>query len=393
VKALIAGAGIGGLAAAIALRTAGYDVRVYERAASPRALGFGLLLAPNALAALRELQVADWARGEAPAPGGAELRRLNGSVIRRFRGQLGGPLVVALRNDLHDALLQAVGERALMFGREVVGFTDHGRLVSVMTADGEAETVDLLIGADGVDSNIRRLLHPGEPPARPSGYCAVRGVAYGAGDVLGGLRAVGYLDDGVEAAAVRASHESKDAIYWYVSLLSKDVDVEERTAPNVMDQRMDEFEGRLQAIVAATRAEDMRFDELLEREPLRAWGAGRVTLLGDAAHPMLPHTGQGAAQALEDAVALGLAMSRSRSVQEGLRRYEAVRSRRTRRFVRLGPRIARLTTTRKRSVQALRTAVLRVLPERVATVSLLRQGRDPHRSLRGGDARPSCDTV
>jgi 2-polyprenyl-6-methoxyphenol hydroxylase-like FAD-dependent oxidoreductase len=368
-RALIVGAGIGGLAAAVALRRAGWEVRVCERATRPRELGFGLLLARNALAALQELQLAHRIQGVNGLAVGAEIRRLDGRVVRRFRSQLGGPLVVALRSDLHGALLQAVGEGVVMLNREAVAFREHEDRVDLITADGAAETADVLIGADGVNSAVRRCLHPDEPPPRASGFCAIRGVAYGVSDVLGSLAAIAYLGDGVEAAAARAS---RDAVYWYMSLLSQDIDVDERTPQTVWDQRAQEFEEPFRVIVAATPTEDMRFDELLERDPLRVWGAGRVTLLGDAAHPMLPHTGQGAAQALEDAVALGVAMASRHNIQEGLRHYESVRSRRTRRFIRLGPRIARFTTTRNRGVHALRTFILRVLPERVMTLSLPR---------------------
>ena len=94
-RALIVGAGIGGLAAGVALRRAGWDIRIYEKAASPRELGFGVLLAPNALAALRELQVADAVTRTSPAPGQVEIRRLDGHVVRRFNAQIGGPSVVA----------------------------------------------------------------------------------------------------------------------------------------------------------------------------------------------------------------------------------------------------------------------------------------------------------
>ena len=111
-------------------------------------------------------------------------------------------------------------------------------------------------------------------------------------------------------------------------------------------------------ICAATKSEDRRLDALFDRDPLPVWGTGPVTLLGDAAHPMLPHTGQGAAQALEDAVALVLALGPA-DVESALRRYERVRSRRTRCVVMLGPRIARITTTRSPLVKLLRTAANR----------------------------------
>jgi 2-polyprenyl-6-methoxyphenol hydroxylase-like FAD-dependent oxidoreductase len=376
--ALIIGAGIGGLAAAIALQRVGWEVRIHERTVEARELGFGLLLAPNALAALEELGVRHGVAAQAAA-GGVEIRRLNGAVIRRFDGAFAGGAVVALRPELYGALLERVGSGALILGSEVVAVSPSGLRPTVHFRDGSTQTASVVIGADGVGSAVRRMLHPNETPARPSGYASVRGVAYEATQHLSGLQAVAYLDRGLEAAAVRAG-ASGSAIYWYLSLLAADLGAG-ATSARIVAEVMRRGDAALRSILGATTTENMRFDELLRRNPLRSWGKGRVTLLGDAAHPMLPHTGQGAAQALEDAVALGLALSRYASVEEGLGRYEAVRSCRTSRFVRLGPRIARMTTTRNSLIDILRTSMLRVVPERLV-MGVIAGGADPHRVLR-----------
>jgi len=377
--ALIVGAGIGGLAAGLALCRAGWHVQIHERAPNPRELGFALALAPNAMAALRELCLADAMIAGGVATTKAEIRRTDGRLIRAFTAPPGASMVIALRQALHGALMQAVGRDALTLGSEAVGIgvTDSG--VSLALADGRTATGDVLIGADGVASVVRTRLHPGEPPPRPSGFCALRGVAYGVGDHLGDLAAVGYLGDGVEAATARAS---ENAVYWYLSLIAGDVPPADRGPAAVLARHTASFDPRFRAISAATRPDDMRFDELFEREALATWGSGPLTLLGDAAHPLLPHTGQGAAQALEDAVALGLALNPRGDVEPALRRYERVRSRRTRRLVKLGPRIARITTTRNRLVQLLRTTAIQWLPAGVLASNAPGRGRDPHAPLR-----------
>lgn len=375
--ALIVGAGIGGLAAGLSLRRAGWNIRVHERAGSPRELGFGLGLAPNALAALRELGVAEPVVRAGAGMGTVELRRVDGRLLRRFNLRVGLPAVVALRPDVHGALLDAVGEDALRLSSEAVGFTEDTDGVTVRFSDGTTDRGSIVIGADGVRSSIRRSLHPDEAPPRPSGFCAVRGVAYGAGGHLGDLSGVGYFGHGLEAATIRASH---DAVYWFLSLRSRDVP---ETDPGAIVQRLSaSFEPRLRAIHAATNPNDMRFDQLLQRRGRSAWGAGRVTTLGDAAHLLMPHTGQGAAQALEDAVALGLVLSSPGSPTEALRRYEAVRMRRTRAFVALGPRIARVTTTRNVAITAVRTLALRLTPESWFARATRGLMSDPHRELR-----------
>jgi 2-polyprenyl-6-methoxyphenol hydroxylase-like FAD-dependent oxidoreductase len=360
-KALIVGAGIGGLAAGVALRSAGWTVRIHERALTPRELGFGLLLAPNALKALRELGIAGPIEAAGAVPTLVEIRQPDGRLLRRFNARIGGQAIVALRPVLHGALLNAVGEHALELGSEALSFACDGDEVTLRLQDGSTETASVLIGADGIHSVIRKQLHPNEPAPRPSGFTAIRGVAHGAGATLGELGAVGYLGDGIEMATARAG---SDAVYWYASLITADVPPQ-ATASEVLAPLLPRLEPALRTIIVATEPDNMRLDPLFRRDPLPAWGEQSVTLLGDAAHPVMPHTGQGAALALEDAVALRRALTTHPNVREGLRQYEGLRRERTGKFIRLGPRIARMTTTHSPLIKALRSAAIRLLPESI----------------------------
>ena len=180
--AVIVGAGIGGLSAGLALRRAGWNIRIVERAASPRELGYGLGLAPNAIAALRDLGVADEVLSRSFVPRRGELRRLDGTMLKRAElppGAFGGPLVMALRPALHGALLDAVGLDAIALSTAATGFTmSRGHVKVQLRSDMRDDTAegDLLIGADGVGSVIRQIVHPSQPPPRASGIVAVRGV-------------------------------------------------------------------------------------------------------------------------------------------------------------------------------------------------------------------------
>lgn len=382
--AVVVGAGIGGLAAAIALQRSGVTVRVLERSATLQPVGFGITLAPNAMAALEQLGVADAIGRRGHPPHLIEIRHPDGKTIRRVDmtpiwKAARSSMVMVQRSALQETLLNALGHPRIELSTEATALHHEDGAVSVTTATGLTLRADIVIGADGFGSTIRRLLHPAEPPPRPSGYWALRGLARGASELLGGLSAIGYLGPGVEAAAV---HAGEDAVYWYVSFLAADAPTQSADVQGVLTRGLAPQDSTFQAIIASSD-HAVRVEPLFMRDPLWSWGRGSVTLLGDAAHPVLPHTGQGAALALEDAVALGLALGKGRSPAEALRAYESVRQPRTARVIRRGPRAAAVTTTRSSAIGLMRSTALRVLPMgMVSLMARLAPRRDPHRLLR-----------
>jgi 2-polyprenyl-6-methoxyphenol hydroxylase-like FAD-dependent oxidoreductase len=361
--ALIVGAGIGGLSAGLALRHAGWNVRIFEQAPSPRELGFGLALAPNAIAALQELGVADAVLARAFEPRRGELRRIDGSVLKRVElppDTLGGPMVVALRPALHGALLNAVdavGKDAITFDSTATGFAVTDERVTLQLANGGVAEGHVLIGADGVNSIVRRIVHPSEPPPRSSGLVAVRGAVHGASRHLGNLDAVYYLGRGVESVMVRAS---ETGIYWFLSMARSLVPPDVRDPSAVLALMSPRFDATFRAVTAATQ--DLRYDELVDRDPLAFWGRDVVTLLGDAAHPVLPHTGQGAAQAIVDGVTLAKVLQGNVDVEPVLRAYERSRRARTAALLAQGRRTARIMGTLNPMACSVREAVVRLIP-------------------------------
>ncbi|MGE0160803.1 MAG: FAD-dependent monooxygenase [Gemmatimonadales bacterium] len=379
--ALIVGAGIGGLAAGVALRRAGWTVRVFERATSPRELGFALLLAPNAISALRRLGLADRVIEGGARFAGGEIRRFDGRPLRSF--DLGGieslvpePPVVVLRQVLHGALLDALGPDALTLDAEATGLEEAGGGVTLSLADGRRFDGDILVGADGIRSAIRARLHPDEPALRSSGLFAVRGVVHGASTPHPD-RGIQYFGRGLEAAVAPAGG---GAVYWYISLTGDYLASGPREALPVASRITANSDAWLRAIVQATREQDARLDELFVREPVPSWGRGRATLLGDAAHPMLPHAGQGAAQALEDAVTLGHVLATAPDSEEGLRRYERLRFDRTRRIANTARRNARAASLRNPLGCWLRDRLVRHVPTSVIANSYVAFGTPPELS-------------
>jgi 2-polyprenyl-6-methoxyphenol hydroxylase-like FAD-dependent oxidoreductase len=376
--ALIVGAGIGGLAAGIALRRAGWTVRIFERAASPRELGFALLLAPNAISALRRLGLADVVIAGGARITVAEIRRLDGRLLRVFDAAkvldlLPEPPLVVLRPVLHGALLEALGQESLHLGSAAIGFESRSDGIRLKLENGHTVDGDILIGADGVDSVIRRALHPNEQRPRPSGLFALRGVVYGMQQSLGSRSGAQYFGQGIEAGVSRAS---EDAVYWYLSLPA-DLVTQGHDPIQIARGTTQGFDERFRGIVNATLRKDIRLDELFDRDPIREWGKGSATLLGDAAHPMLPHAGQGAAQALEDAVTLGRVLEGASGNEAPLRRYEQLRFDRTRKVVLTARRNARIASMRSGAGCWLRDWLLRLIPDFVIAKSYVAFGTPP----------------
>jgi 2-polyprenyl-6-methoxyphenol hydroxylase-like FAD-dependent oxidoreductase len=232
-----------------------------------------------------------------------------------------------------------------------------GDRVALHLASGDAVEGDLLVGADGIGSVIRRALHPAEGRPRSSGLVAVRGAVHGALHHLGDLSAVYYVGRGIESMFVRASDTG---IYWFLSVAKALLPHSTRDPAAIVGHMAPLFDATFRAITAAT--DDWRTDELFDRDPIPVWGTRLVTLLGDAAHPVLPHTGQGAAQAIVDGVTLGRMLAAEPDTERALRAYEQERRGKTAALVYQGRRTARVMASTSRVVCGLRDLGIRLAP-------------------------------
>ncbi len=364
--AIVVGGGIGGLSAAIALRRVGVEAVVLERAAEMREIGAGISLWANAMKALKKLGLYDAVRAAGKGGIGGTVRlpggeRLSGIPAEELEGRF-GESVVLTRPDLQRALLAALdgagGE--LRLGAECLGFRQDGSGVVVELRGRREERCDLLVGADGLHSAVRAGLF-GEQKPRYAGFTAWRGLAdLGEGRDDAGFEAWGR---GRIFGLVSLGGCS---FYWYAT---KNAPEGQGDAPGGRKAEILELFGGwhepVPSVVRATEEEDILRNDVYDREPLRRWGEGRVTLLGDAAHPMTPNLGQGACQAIEDAVVLAGCVREMRDdVAGALRLYEGRRKRRTALVARRSRMLSRAGQLENALLRALRDRAVRAMPLR-----------------------------
>ncbi|MBB3728869.1 FAD-dependent monooxygenase [Nonomuraea dietziae] len=365
-RVLVAGGGIGGLTAAVALRRAGAAVTVHERAPELRMAqaGHGLVLWHNAVLALRDLGL---------EPGvekiGYELRehlfrnsggrRLARWSMARKAAELGAPVYSVSRPDLHALLVEEAGD-ALRLDSPCGGFSADGSGVTVRVGDAE-ERVDALIGADGLRSVVRAALVPHEPPPRYAGFTAFQGVI----DLPGsGVPEHTFLSTWGRGRWFVCYRLTGDLVYWD-GVLSDHITAPFGTRPlDLLAREFGDWPDPIPRLVAATDPADLTTVPIFDRPPMPRWAHGRVALLGDAAHPMTFNLGQGAGQSIEDALVLAECL-KGGDVAEGLRRYEARRVARAARIVRRSRANGALTRWRHPVACAARDAFMRLTFDRL----------------------------
>jgi salicylate hydroxylase len=343
----INGGGIGGLAAAIALRQAGHDVEVYEQASNYQRVGADINLTPNAVRALDSLGVVDMLKETAARPThrisrmwdtGAETSRLE--MADEAERRYGAPQLTIHRADLLSALRRQVSDAAVLLGHRVEDVDHVGPKPKVRFADGSTREVDLLIGADGIHSVTRMALFGPEHP-QFTGLVSYRAVVDRSKLDIPNLDAfTKWWGPTPDLQIVTFPLNRGRETFVFATTAQNDWRHESWTMPGDVEelrQAYAKFHPEARALLDA--CESVTKSALYVRDPLPVWSVGHVTLLGDACHPMTPFMAQGACMAIEDAVVLGRALEEAdeRDIERALNRYEEARKERTAR-VQIGSR-------------------------------------------------------
>lgn len=361
---MIVGAGIGGLAAAISLRRAGFEVEVVERAPVVREIGAGVSIWSNALAALDLIDVGDSIRSIGWSGTSGRINDRSGRTVastdtRTIRGALGELPVMVHRAELLRVLLEAAGDISIRVAATCSGVRTEESQAVVSLQGGTELRADVVVGSDGIHSATRRALRD---PSKPQ-YTG-----------LTGWRAVIGNHDRVSQAWLSVSGGNQFLVAPLTEgrlFVASTMHLEEGQARWVSDpasyQReiFNGWHGPIDELLAHIPPNVFISSDIYHRPPPKWMARGRVALLGDAAHPMTPDLGQGACQAIEDSVVLGACLSGASDVSSALRTYESLRLPRVRTIVASSRKLGLSFSTRDPIRAAMRNTTLRLAPDSI----------------------------
>lgn len=320
----IVGGGVAGLSLAGLLRESGAEVTIYERTPGPSHLGGGIILAPNSVRALERLGLAHLA-GVHGVPldrmiifdhaGGELYRREQADVAHQYGGK---GLLGVRRSELHRALFENVPKTWLRFGQELTELKNDFGGATLGFKNGERVHAELVVGADGTHSRTRELLFP-SVHLKPTGDVTYRGIST---NIPTGKLENAFAEFWGPGRRFSFFRMSETHVYWHASLQQGE---DERRSHADLLQALKDFPAVVHEVLLGTPPTHVVSRLLTDTDPVTHWWNRRVVLVGDAAHATSPNLGQGAAQAMEDAISLADHLTAERDFIAAMSRYQASR--------------------------------------------------------------------
>jgi 2-polyprenyl-6-methoxyphenol hydroxylase-like FAD-dependent oxidoreductase len=369
-KVLISGGGPAGLTMAIALEKKGFQTEIFESAPVLGPVGAGLAIGANAVKVIKLLGMYDDFMKTGRRMKHAQVLDYRGRVITETDEKaLGDGLTTATftihRADLHQLLMNHCKGRVHTASRGVF-FEEKGDRIVLHLADGSSAEGDFLVAADGIHSPLRKQVLPASR-LRYSGLSCWRGVT---GTIPEGIAADRFTETWGPKGRFGIVPIGGDRLYWFATAHSAEQDPQMR-AMNVkgLQQHFTAYHGQVQRVLRAAESAPVLYNTLSDLEPVSNFAFGRMALSGDAAHATTPNLGQGACQAMEDALVLAQCLSEDPS-PAGIRKYSMLRVPRTTKIVSLSWRMGKLAESQSPVLSSLRNFALRMIPASMAEKQL-----------------------
>ncbi len=368
--AIIVGGGLGGLTAAIAMKKIGWKVSVFERAAKIAEVGAGIQTWANASNAMEKLGILDAFAAAAEPVHHMQILRKNGRVlidldITEVERETGYYAYSIHRHEFIEILRSFLEPEEITLNAEFESFEQRGKDVIVRFAGGMEVTGDLFIGADGINSTVRRFLFDARginSTPRYAGYIALRGVC----DLRPKNKPLGYggiyMGEGYQTGFYPLTNGRS---YWFVTINTPQgaYKVDNTTKADIM-MRISHWAEPVPQLIEATPAGAIVGNSISDYMPRDTWGEGRMTLLGDSAHATTPNIGQGICMAVEDSVSLASVLQKTRDddIPIALREWEKMRFIRTKAIVNQSYIIGKIQQLESPFLNAVRDTVLGIMP-------------------------------
>jgi 2-polyprenyl-6-methoxyphenol hydroxylase-like FAD-dependent oxidoreductase len=362
---VILGGGIAGLTAAIALKKIGMQAVVYEAAPQIKAVGAGLVLAANAIKGFQQVGIDQAVMAEGRLLDAFAIKDEKGRLISRTDSLAAGEKYGAdnftiHRADLHRVLLSFLDPEQIRTGKCCLDLERKHHQVLLHWSDGSSELADYLIAADGIHSAVRQKLVPASKP-RYAGYTCWRAVIDNPSP---------DLHETTETWGPRGRFGiaplAHGQLYWFACVQAPENDAHRRhyTVTDLLDQ-FGGYHDPIPTILEATKNEDLIWNDIADLAPLPRYAYGNILLIGDAGHATTPNLGQGACQAVEDAVILAGEIEKAGSLPAAFQAFEKRRLARTHYVINQSRRLGAVAQVQHKWVGALRNTLIRLLPDYV----------------------------
>jgi 2-polyprenyl-6-methoxyphenol hydroxylase-like FAD-dependent oxidoreductase len=357
----IIGAGIGGVAAGVALRQTGFGVKIFERACQLREAGAGMSLWPNGTGVLHKLGLLAAVASRGQSGTHFLVRSQTGEVLMDIgTAEAETPTVCVHRAHLLRILADALPQECLALAHELGDMRFVGDRVELRFTNGERFVCDGVVGADGTHSRMRgRLMRPGKPVYR--GYAIFRGIA----DVPDNFSTGHNSESWGQGSRFGVLAIGDNKVCWYATVNSASPPQHADWPKERLEHLFSRWHHPIPELIAATDPSAIMMNLACDRQLARSWSNGPATLIGDAAHTLTPNLGQGACMAMEDALVLANCLGRRRSVAADFRLYEAARYPRVRNAILRSRWLGAVGQWENRAVVLARNTVTRVLPGRI----------------------------